>query len=123
MAVMTIAGLLVFTIYFTELGVQWITFLTGILIASIISMVSRTARAEWIIARRTAQLKSIKDKLDKETQLRKMSVDEKEQSLSLLKQIEWAFRRLIPHQLLALLERSRLPQPKSGYGHSLFFLQ
>src|SRR5665647_3003296 len=70
-AVICIAGLLIFAIYFTELGVQWITFLTGILIASIISMVSRTSRAEWIIARRTAQLKSIKDKLDKETQLRK----------------------------------------------------
>lgn len=114
MAVITIAGLLVFAIYFTELGMHWITFLTGILIASIISMVSRTTRAEWIVARRTAQLKSIKDKLDKETQIRKKSVDENDQSLSLLKQTEWAFGRLIPHQLLALLERSSILDVKLG---------
>ena len=114
MAVTSIAGMLVFAIYFTELGMQWITFLTGILIASIIGMVSRTSRAEWIIARRTAQLKLIKDKLDKETQLRKKSVDEHEQSLSLLKRTEWAFGRLIPHQLLALLERNSILDVKLG---------
>ncbi len=34
-AVIFIVGLLVFAIYFTEIGRQWITFLTGILIASI----------------------------------------------------------------------------------------
>lgn len=114
MAVISIAGLLVFAIYFTELGAQWITFLTGILIASIISMVSRTSRAEWIIARRTAQLKSVKDRLDKELQTRKKYVAEHEQSLSLLKQTEWAYGRLIPHQLLALLERKSILDVKLG---------
>jgi len=114
MSVMTIAGLLVFTIYFTELGVQWITFLTGILIASIISMTSRTTRAEWTITRRTAQLKLLKDKLDKEILARKRYAEEHEKSLSLLKRTEWAYGRLIPHQLLALLERKSILDVKLG---------
>jgi hemerythrin len=114
MAVIVIAVLLVIAIYFTELGMQWITFLTGILIASIIGMVSRTTRAEWIIMRRTAQLKSIKDKLEQEMRLRNKAVVEQEQTLSLLKQIEWAFRRLIPHQLLALLERNSILDVQLG---------
>ncbi len=113
-AVIVIAALLVGAIYFTELGLQWITFLTGILIASIIGMVSRTSRAEWVIARRTAQLKHAKDRLDKEIQLRKQSADENEKSLSLLKQTEWGFGRLIPHQLLALLERKSILDVKLG---------
>ncbi|MGB8077402.1 MAG: adenylate/guanylate cyclase domain-containing protein, partial [Gallionella sp.] len=113
-AVMTIAGLLVFTIYFTELGVQWITFLTGILIASIISMTSRTTRAEWTITRRTAQLKLIKDRLDKEVLARKRYAEEHEKSLSLLKRTEWAYGRLIPHQLLALLDRKSILDVKLG---------
>src|SRR5665811_2618669 len=97
---------------------QWITFLTGILIASIIGMASRTSRAEWIIARRTAQLKLIKDKLDKDCLLRKKSVDEHEKSLSLLKRTEWAFGRLIPHQLLSLLERNSILDVKPvSYTH------
>ncbi len=114
MAVMAIAGLLVFAIYFTELGAQWITFLTGILIASIISMTSRTTRAEWTISRRTAQLKLIKDRLDKEIQARKRYAEEHEKSLSLLKRTEWAYGRLIPHQLLALLERKSILDVKLG---------
>jgi adenylate cyclase len=113
-AVISVAGLLVFAIYFTELGAQWITFLTGILIASIISMVSRTTRAEWIIARRSAQLKLIKDKLDKETQKRMNYVGEHEKSLSLLKQTEWAYGRLIPRQLLSLLDRKSILDVKLG---------
>jgi len=114
MAVIVIAVLLVSAIYFTELGLQWITFLTGILIASIIGMVSRTSRAEWIITRRTAQLKSIKGKLEQEMRLRNTAVNEQEQTLSLLKQSEGAFRRLIPHQLLALLERTSILDVRLG---------
>jgi len=55
-AVIVIIGLLVFAIYFTELGMQWILFLSGILLALIFGIASRASRAEWIIVRRTAQL-------------------------------------------------------------------
>lgn len=72
-AVIATAAALVFTIYFTQFSLQWITFLTGILVAAILAAVTRASRAEWIVARRTAQLASVKDKLERETQLRKMA--------------------------------------------------
>jgi len=71
LAVIATASILVFTIYFTQLGPQWITFLTGILVAAILAEATRRSRAEWVVTRRTAQLSSIKNKLEHESQLRK----------------------------------------------------
>jgi PAS domain S-box-containing protein len=70
-AVIATAAVLVFTIYFTELGPEWVTFLTGILVAAILAEATRRSHAEWVVTRRTAQLSSIKTKLERETQLRK----------------------------------------------------
>ena len=69
-AVIFFAVILVFTIYFTELGPQWITFLTGILVAAILAEVTRRSHAEWVVTRRTAQLAATKTRLERETQLR-----------------------------------------------------
>jgi adenylate cyclase len=113
-AVILIAGALVAVIYLTDLGMQWVTFLTGILIASILGMASRASRAEWIITRRTAQLGSLKDKLDHEIQLRKKIEAEHQQSLHVLRQTERAFGRLIPHQLLKLLDRDSILDVQLG---------
>lgn len=70
-AVIAAASALVFTIYFTELNLQWATFLTGILVAAILAQVTRTSHTEWVVTRRTAQLSSAKAKFEHETQLRK----------------------------------------------------
>jgi PAS domain S-box-containing protein len=71
LAVIATSTALVFTIYFTELGPQWVTFLGGVLVAAILSEATRVSRVEWLAARRTAQLNVFKDKLEHETQLRK----------------------------------------------------
>ena len=71
LAVVVVAGLLVFTIYFTRLSLQWTAFLTGILVAAILAEATRVSKAEWIVMRRTAQLSSLKDRLERETTLRK----------------------------------------------------
>ncbi|MDD5181151.1 MAG: EAL domain-containing protein [Gallionellaceae bacterium] len=68
-AVIATSAVLVFTIYFTEIGLQWTTFLTGLLVASILAEASRMSRSEWILMRRTAQLASMKDKLEHMTRL------------------------------------------------------
>lgn len=70
-AVIATASLLVFTIYFTELGLQWITFLGGVLVAAILSEATRVSRVEWLATRRSAQLSEVKSRLDRETDLRK----------------------------------------------------
>lgn len=112
--VVTLVGMLVFAIYFTSLGAESITFLSGILIASVIGMASRTSRAEWIITRRTAQLTSLKDKLEQEAYLRKKATDDHQKALALLQRIEHAFNRLIPRQLLKLLEKDSILDVELG---------
>ena len=100
--------MLVFAIYFAALDLQWITFLSGILIASIIGMASRASRAEWIIARRTAQVSALKEKLDEEVYLRKKITESHQQALTRLQQTEHAFGRLVPRQFLKLLGKESI---------------
>lgn len=75
LAVLATSAALVITIYFTQLGVQWVTFLGGVLVAAILSEAARVSRAEWLAARRLAQITVIKDKLEHEKQLRKWAED------------------------------------------------
>jgi len=114
LAVIFVVVLLVFAIYFTEVSMQWVTFLTGILIASVLGMASRASRAEWTILRRTAQLTQVKDKLEHESALRKKADEDHERAISLLKQTESSFGRLIPHQLLALMGRESILDVQLG---------
>ena len=58
---------------FTQISPQWIAFLTGVLVGTTLVAVTRASRAEWVVMRRMAQLEIIKDKFERETQLRKIS--------------------------------------------------
>jgi PAS domain S-box-containing protein len=72
-AVIGTSAALVFTIYFTDLGMQWVTFLGGVLVAAILSEAARVSRAEWVAVRRSAQLSVLKDKVEREADLRKLA--------------------------------------------------
>ncbi len=74
-AVIAIALVLVITVYFTLVSIQWVAFLTGVLVAAMLAEATRVSRAEWQLARRNVQLAALKDKLAKEQRLRK-SADE-----------------------------------------------
>jgi len=113
-AVILVVSLLVFAIYFTDLGMQWVTFLTGVLIAAILGMASRASQAEWVNTRRAAQLTLAKDKLEQETLLRKKAAEDHQLAIQQLRQTERAFGRLIPHQLLALMGKSNILDVKLG---------
>jgi adenylate cyclase len=113
-AVILVVALLVFAIYFTELGLQWVTFLTGILIASIIAMATRASRTEWSLMRRTSQVTALKDKLEQEKLLHGKAAGDYQKVLTLLQQTERSFGRLIPHQLLKLLDRDNINDVKLG---------
>lgn len=65
-ATIALAGILVFTVFFTALEWQWIAFLSGVLSAAILAMASRASKSEWRIARRTAQLNQAKERLARE---------------------------------------------------------
>jgi len=70
LSVLVLAALLIVVIFFTEFNFLWIAFLTGILVAAILSMVSRSSKAEWIISRRDAKISSLQRKLSEEIRLR-----------------------------------------------------
>lgn len=70
-AVIATAAALVFAIFFTQASLQWTAFLTGILVAAVLAETVRVSRSEWVAMRRTAQLSSMKERLERETHLRK----------------------------------------------------
>ncbi|MGC2165178.1 MAG: EAL domain-containing protein, partial [Gallionella sp.] len=72
-AVIATAAALVFTIYFTELGIHWTAFLSGVLVAATLAEASRVTHAEWMIKRRTAQLEVARRRLENETRLRELT--------------------------------------------------
>jgi len=72
-AIIATTAMLVFAIFFTKADLQWVTFLTGILVAATLALSTRGARSEWIIARRTAKLSLAQDKLAQQTELRKIA--------------------------------------------------
>lgn len=66
-AVLALSVMLVVTIYFTLLDLQWLAFLLGVLFAAILSMVTQSLKAQWRLVRRTAQLQRQKELLAEET--------------------------------------------------------
>lgn len=76
LAVIILSTAIVLIIYLTQDSLQWITFLTGILVASILAAIARLSHAEWMVLRRTEQLTNVKDKLEHEIQLYKKTEEE-----------------------------------------------
>jgi hypothetical protein len=67
--VLVIATVLVTTIYYTLLSLPWLAFLSGVLAAAVLGMVSRASKAEWIILRRDTKISALQKKLAHETRL------------------------------------------------------
>ncbi len=70
-AIIFTAVTLVSAIYFSQMSPQWITFLTGVLVAAALAAATRASNSEWVVMRRTAQLSVVKNRLERESQLRK----------------------------------------------------
>ena len=57
-------------IFLTAISFQWLAFLVGVLVAASMALASRASRARWVIARRDAQLRSLRARLAQETAAR-----------------------------------------------------
>lgn len=88
LAAIALCGALVVTIYFTNFDVQWVTFLGGVLFAAILSLVTQTVKAQWLLARRTAQLTRERERTAEEA-------SRKERALEALRAGETRFRSLL----------------------------
>jgi len=75
-AVIATAAALVATIYLTEDSLQWIAFLTGVLMASVLAAAVRASRSEMDLLQRTEELAEAERKIELELGLRK-NVEEK----------------------------------------------
>jgi len=86
LATLSLAALLVFTIFFTVFEWQWIAFLSGILCAAVLSLVSASWKAQWRVARRTAQLAKLKERLAAETLTHRRTGERLDRELALHQQ-------------------------------------
>lgn len=66
--ILVLGIMLLATIYYTLLDLQWIAFLAGVLFAAVAAIASQTSRAQWLILRRTRQLQRLKELLAEESQ-------------------------------------------------------
>jgi EAL domain-containing protein (putative c-di-GMP-specific phosphodiesterase class I)/PAS domain-containing protein len=78
--------LLLFTMFFTAFDWQWVTFLGGILFASVLAMVSSTWKSGWRMARRTAEAAHFKQRLSAEIQQHRGTREQLERELGLHQQ-------------------------------------
>jgi EAL domain-containing protein (putative c-di-GMP-specific phosphodiesterase class I) len=78
--------LLVVTMFFTEFDWQWVMFLTGILFASVLSLVSATWKSSWRIARRTAEAAHFRQRLNAEIEQHRGARERLERELALHQQ-------------------------------------
>ena len=78
--------LLVFTMFFTDFDWQWVTFLAGVLFASVLSLISATWKSSWRMARRTAEAAHYKQRLLAEIQQHRGTREQLERELALHQQ-------------------------------------
>ena len=83
LATLILIVLLLFTMFFTEFNWMWVTFLSGILFASTLSLVSASWKSSWRIARRTAEAIHAKQRLSAEIEQHRQTRErlEREQAL------------------------------------------
>lgn len=103
------------TMYFTLLEWQWVTFLSGILGAAVLSLASRSIHAERTIARRNAQLALARQRLGKESALRKSA----EQTLASMEQDTVHLQDALPVMLVAIDTNCRVTYHNPAFRHGL----
>src|ERR1035437_4764510 len=54
--ILLLGVMLLAALYFTQFDLQWITFLAGVLFAAVAALISQTAKAQWLVTRRTRQI-------------------------------------------------------------------
>ena len=78
--------LLLFTMFFTDFDWQWVTFLGGILFASVLSLVSSSWKSNWRNARRAAEAVHFKQRLNAEIEQHRRTREQLERGLALHQQ-------------------------------------
>jgi len=94
--------LLLFTMFFTEFDWQWVTFLGGILFASVLALVSASLKSGWRTARRAAEVGHLKQRLGAEIAQHRGTREQLERELALHQQDRTRLAREIEAHRLTL---------------------
>ena len=97
--------LLVFTMFFTEFDRQWVTFLAGILFASVLALVSASLKSGWSAARRGADATNFRERLSAEIEQHRGTREQLERELALHQQDRMRLAREIDAHQLAVKEK------------------
>ena len=109
-AVVVMLVFLVATILLTDLNLEWMLFLTGMLTASILALTSRATRAEWASLRNKAKLSALQEKHKQDVRLRERMEATLAKAVPRLKYVD----ELLP-VMLACVDRG-VPDPVSQPG-------
>lgn len=93
--------LLVFTMFFTDFDWQWVTFLAGILFASVLALVSASLKSGWRTARRAAEAVHFKQRLSDELAQHRGTREQLERELALRQQDRTRLTREVEAHRLA----------------------
>jgi EAL domain-containing protein (putative c-di-GMP-specific phosphodiesterase class I)/PAS domain-containing protein len=110
-----LGGMLLITIYFTWLDWQWIIFLAGVLVAAVLALASRSVHAEWLIARRAAQLALLRQKLASEIRRRTRA----EQGLAGVEKNITYLHESLPAMLAYIDDQQQLKYHNRAFVHGL----
>ncbi|OGA19354.1 MAG: hypothetical protein A3H32_00370 [Betaproteobacteria bacterium RIFCSPLOWO2_02_FULL_63_19] len=86
LATFALAGLLVFTIFFTEFDWQWIAFLSGVLFAAVLSLISSAWKAQWGMAQSAEQTAQVRERLAVEAAMHRQTSERLEREMGLHQQ-------------------------------------
>lgn len=81
-----LTALLLFTMFFTEYEWQWVTFLAGVLFASVLALVSASVKSGWRTMRRSAEVAHYRQRLAAEVQQHRSTREQLERELALHQQ-------------------------------------
>ncbi len=90
-----LAVMLLATIYFTLFDLQWIAFLTGVLLAATAAFGSQASKVQWLMMRRTLQLQRAKDEVRDQNARRERAVDAQKSAEAHLKFVSDALPEMV----------------------------
>lgn len=105
LATLALVVVLLFTMFFTNFGWQWVTFLGGVLFASVLALVSASLKSGWRTARRAAEAAHFRQRYSAEVAHHRGTKEQLERELALHQQDRTRLAKQIEAHRLAVQDK------------------
>jgi EAL domain-containing protein (putative c-di-GMP-specific phosphodiesterase class I)/PAS domain-containing protein len=105
LATLAVVVALLFTMFFTNFGWQWVTFLGGVLFASVLALVSASLKSGWRNARRAAEAAHFRQRYSAEVAQHRGTREQLERELALHQQDRMRLAKQIEAHRLAVQDK------------------